>query len=57
MGVFQTTLSVSLQLSGRAGSSATLPASVPRNCGHWSEAETVCHASSAHAASENGAPC
>src|SRR6266849_6681712 len=43
--------SVSLHLSGRAGSSATLPASDPRNCGHWSDAATLTSATSAHPAS------
>src|SRR5687768_11331797 len=38
--------SVSLQLSGRAGSSATTPASRPRNCGHCSVAETAVSANS-----------
>src|SRR5687768_3695019 len=38
--------SVSLQLSGRVGSSAATPAAKPRNCGHWSVAETACSANS-----------
>src|SRR5258705_7362510 len=37
--------SVSLQVSGSAGSSATTPACRPRNCGHWSLADTPVRAS------------
>ncbi|MCY4509287.1 MAG: hypothetical protein OXG35_20350, partial [Acidobacteria bacterium] len=33
--IFQTTFSVSLQVSGRAGSSPTSPAFGPRNCAHY----------------------
>ena len=36
MGVFQTTFSVSLQVSGRLGSSGIAPAFGPRNLGHCS---------------------
>src|ERR1700674_1577947 len=45
--VFQATLSVSLQVSGSAGSSATTPACGPRNWGHWSVADTPVSASRA----------
>ena len=41
MVVFQTTFSVSLHVSGRAGSSGMTPAAGPRNCGHWSVAAPV----------------
>src|SRR5688572_28128858 len=47
---FQTTFWVSLQESGRPGSSATTPAFGPRNCGHWSAAEIVASARSVSAA-------
>src|SRR5215207_6281998 len=38
---FQTTFWVSLQVSGRPGSSGMTPAPGPRNCGHWSAADIV----------------
>ena len=39
--------SVSLQVSGRAGSSGMTPAPRPRNCGHWSAAPAARSASGA----------
>ena len=40
MSIFQAMFSVSLQVSGRAGSSAMLPALNPRNFGHCCAAAT-----------------
>ena len=50
MSVFQTTFSVSLHVSGKAGSSATAPAAGPRNWDHWpsSAAKTLVKASNAN---------
>src|SRR4051794_40608963 len=50
MFVFHLTFSVSLQDSGRLGSSGTAPISGPRNIGHWSLAEAATTAVRANAA-------
>src|SRR2546429_9763070 len=46
ISVFHATFSVSLHVSGRAGSSAMTPALGPRNLGHWSVADRPVRVSS-----------